>query len=297
MQVFNTPPTLAYYSQHGPMTSPGRHVALLSDLPRDVAGLSAVLHGLLIHEHLAGLYGVTLRDEDRASVHVRLVEDLLELIICRDASPLTVPREPAARLAGNCRHFTVLLVAMLRAQGTPARARCGFGGYFGTGTFEDHWVCEYWDASAARWKLADAQIDARQREIFPVSFDVTDVPRDQFLIAGDGWSRCREGTADPADFGLSTLKESGLWWIAGNLMRDAAALGNVELLPWDCWGAMPPPNAEIGEPELVLFDQLAGYTRMPDPALHLLQALMAGDDRLTVPPKVLNALRQREEAI
>jgi Transglutaminase-like superfamily len=297
MQVFNTPPTLAYYSQDGPMTSPGRHAALLSDLPRDVAGLSTVLHGLIIHEHLAGLYGVTLSDEDRASVHVRRAEDLLGLIIGRDSSPLTVPREPAARLAGNCRHFTVLLVAMLRAQGTPARARCGFGRYFGTGMFEDHWVCEYWDASAARWKLADAQIDARQREIFPVSFDVTDVPRDQFLIAGDGWSRCREGTADPANFGLSAIKESGLWWIAGNLMRDAAALGNVELLPWDCWGAMPPPDAEIGEPELVLFDRLAGYTGMPDPAFDLLQRLMAGDDRLTVPPAVLNALRQRTESL
>jgi hypothetical protein len=35
----------------------------------------------------------------------------------------------------------VLAAAMLRAQGTPARARCGFGGYFGSGAFEDHWVC------------------------------------------------------------------------------------------------------------------------------------------------------------
>ncbi len=297
MQVFNTPPTLPYYSQPGPMTSPGRHAELLSDLPGDIAGLAAVLHGLIIHEHLAGLYGVTLSDEDRASVHVRRAEDLLGLIIGRNAGPLTVPREPAARLAGNCRHFAVLLVAMLRAQGTPARARCGFGGYFGTGLFEDHWVCEYWDASRQQWKLADAQIDARQLEIFPVDFELADVPRDRFLIAGDAWVQCREGTADPADFGLSVIKESGLWWIAGNLMRDAAALGNIELLPWDCWGAMPVPDAEIGAPELVLFDQLAGHTRIADPAFGLLQELVAGDDRLTVPPKVLNAMRRCEEAI
>lgn len=297
MQVFNSPPTLSFYSAQGLMTSPGRHAALLSDLPRDVAGLAGLLHGLIIHEHLAGVYGVTLSDEDRASVHVRRTEDLLGLIIGRDASPLTEPREPSARLAGNCRHFTVLLVAMLRAQGTPARARCGFGGYFGTAMFEDHWVCEYWDATAQLWRLADAQIDGAQREIFPIGFDVTDVPRDQFLIAGDAWARCREGAANPADFGLSVVKESGLWWIAGNLMRDAAALGNIELLPWDCWGAMPAPDGEIGDAELVLFDQLAGYTRMPDPAFDLLRQLVAGDDRLRVPPKVLNALRQREEAI
>ncbi|BCJ59096.1 hypothetical protein [Micromonospora endophytica] len=41
------------------------------------------------------------------------------------------------------------------------------------------------------------------------------------------------------------LDESGLWWIAGNLMRDAAALHAVEVLPWDVWGVMPAPNEKI----------------------------------------------------
>jgi hypothetical protein len=68
----------------------------------------------------------------------------------------------------------------------------------------------------------------------PIDFDLTDVPRDRFLIAGEAWLRCRDGTEDPAKFGLSTVGESGDWWIAGNLMRDAAALGNLEVLPWDC---------------------------------------------------------------
>ena len=297
MQIFNTPPTLPYYTEPGPMTSPGRHAALLGDLPHEVAGLADVLHGLVIHEHLAELYGVTLTDDDRASVHVRPVEDLLGLIIAKDGRPLAEPRDPGRRLAGNCRHFSVLLAAMLRAQGLPARARCGFGGYFGNGLFEDHWVCEYWDASVQAWKLADAQIDARQREIFAVDFDLTDVPRDRFLIAGDAWAKCREGAADPAAFGLSLIRESGMWWIAGNLMRDAAALGNIELLPWDCWGVMPAPDADIGAGENVLFDQLAGYTRFPDAAFDLLQQLCAGDDRLRVPLAVRNALRGRDEPV
>ena len=28
----------------------------------------------------------------------------------------------------------------------------------------------------------------------------------------------------------------GLWFIAGNLIRDAAALNNMETLPWDVGG-------------------------------------------------------------
>jgi hypothetical protein len=115
------------------MTSPGRYAPLLGGLPRDIPGLAAVAQGLLIHEHIAPAYGVTLSDEERSSVHVRPVERLLELIVARDGRPLGIARAPEARLPVNCRHFTVLMVAMLRAQGTPARARCGFGGYFTDG--------------------------------------------------------------------------------------------------------------------------------------------------------------------
>jgi len=297
MQIYNEPPTLPFYREPAAMTSPGRHAPLFEDLPGDVAGLAAVAQGLIIHEHIAGAYGVTLSDEDRASVHVRQVERLLDLIVARDGRPLGVPREPAERVAGNCRHFTVLTVAMLRFPGVPARARCGFGGYFRTGTFEDHWVCEYWNSFWQRWMLVDAQVDGTQREMFAIGFDLTDVPRDRFLIAGDAWTRCREGAEDPAKFGLSLLGEAGYWWIAGNLMRDAAALGNIELLPWDAWGATPAPEDVIGADDLARFDRLAGYTQLADGAFDLLRRLCAEDERLRLPSEVTNALRRRKEAL
>ena len=288
---------LAFYTQPAAMTSPGRYASLLSDLPRDIPGLAAVGQGLLIHEHMAHGYGVTLSEADRASVHIRPVEGLLAQIVARDDRPLRIARTAAGRLPGNCRHFTVLMAAMLRAQGTPARARCGFGGYFGSGLFEDHWVCEYWHAGQDRWILVDAQIDDRQRSWFPIDFDVTDVPRDRFLIAGQAWARCRSGAADPDDFGLSLVNETGAWWIAANLMRDAAALRNIELLPWDCWGAMPEPADPIGGDLTALFDRLAALTQEPDGAFAELQQLGQQDDRLRVPTAVRNAARQRDEAL
>ena len=289
--------TLAFYTRPGIMTSAGRHAPLLGGLPGDVAGLAAVAQGLLIHEFIAPAYGVTLSEQDRSTVHIRPAEGLLEQIMARDARPLTAARLPAERLASNCRGFTVLMVALLRAQGRPARARCGFGGYFTEGLFEDHWVCEYWHAGQQRWVLVDAQIDGRQRELFSIDFDVTDVPRDQFLIAGDAWALCRSGAADPGKFGLSTIGEAGDWWIAGNLMRDAAALGNLELLPWDCWGAMPEADEAIGDARCALFDRLAALTQAPDSESAELRRLVQDDDRLRVPPLVRNAQRQRDEAV
>ena len=290
-------PTTGQYLPPAVMTAPGTYQPLLADLPPGIAALADVAHGLLIHEHIAGAYGVTLTDQRRASVHVRPVAGLLGRMMAEDSRPLTVAREPAGRLPGNCRHFTVLAVAMLRAQGTPARARCGFGGYFGSGAFEDHWVCEYWDEAAQRWKLADTQIDDVQLGLFDVDFDLMDVPRDRFLVAGDAWRLCRAGDADPARFGLSLMNEAGSWWIAANLLRDVAALNNMEMLPWDVWGAMPAPDDPIGGEQNELFDRLAGLTRDPDAAFADLAAAYAGDARLTVPATVYNAVLNRPEPV
>jgi hypothetical protein len=288
---------LGYYQRPGVMTWAGEHAGRLDGLPADVGGLAEVTQGILIHEHLARLYDFKLPDERRDSVHLRPAELLLERIISEDARPLSVARPASARVAGNCRHFTVLLVTLLRAQGTPARARCGFGGYFGPGTFEDHWVCEYWAAGQQRWVLADAQLDARQRDFFTIGFDVLDVPRDQFLVAGDAWARYRAGTADPGNFGLTLLHESGAWWIASNLIRDVAALCGMEMLPWDVWGAMPGPADVIGPDLTALLDELAALTADPDASLAELRARYAADERLRVPAVVRNAIRGTTELV
>jgi hypothetical protein len=276
------------------MTDAGQYESLLTDLPGDPAALAGALHGLVIHEHMAANYGVTLSDDDRSSVHDRPAAALLAQIAARDSRPLDVPRPPEKRLPGNCRHFTVLMTAMLRAHGIAARSRCGFGAYFGTGTNEDHWVCEYWRQATGSWTLADAQIDETQLGWFPIEFDLLDVPRDQFLVAGQAWQQIRAGQADPAKFGLSLMNETGDWWIAQNLIRDGAALLNTEMLPWDVWGAMPKPDDPIGDDLADLFDQLAASTVNPD--RDRLEKLYE-DERLRVPATVRNAVRGRDEPV
>ena len=287
----------AFYSAQGRMTSPGRHKSLFDGLPSGAGALAAVAQGQIVHEFLTKLYGFELSDERRATVHVRPVEEILDHIAAVDSRPLPAAREPHARFVGDCRHFTVFTVAMLRAQGTPARARCGFGGYFGTGMFEDHWVCEYWNGEAGGWVLADAQLDETQRRLFGIDFDPLDVPRDGFVVAGQAWQQYRAGEADPASFGLSAIKEGGDWWIAANLVRDVAALNNMEMLPWDVWGAMPAPDEAISDEQCALFDWLAGLTRDPDAAFAELTAAYAGDARLRVPATVYNAVLNRPEPV
>jgi hypothetical protein len=280
------------YTEPGLLTSAGKYESLFDGLPADVAGVARVVQGLLFHEFLAHEYGVALTDDAKATVHLRPVEAMLDAVVAVDDRPLDQPRPPERRMATNCRGFTVLAVAMLRARGVPARARCGFGNYFGGSGFnEDHWVVEWYDAGRDRWRLADAQLDEKQRGLFGVGFDTTDVPRDRFLVAGDAWTRYRSGSADPDRFGLSAINETGAWWIAANLMRDAAALDGVEVLPWDCWGAMPEPADPVDE---ALFDRLAELTREPSAEL---SRFLRDDERVRMPDMVRNALRQRLEPL
>jgi hypothetical protein len=285
---------LAFYRTPAKMTSAGSASGLAS-LPRDVPSLARIVQGLLLHEHVAPAYGVELSAARRGETHTRSAERILELVRHHDARPLTDARAPDDRVIGTCRNFAVLLVTLLRAQGAAARARCGFAAYFEPRRFIDHWVAEYWDAGGSRWVRVDAQIDEVQRSFFHVDFDVLDVPHDRFLIAGDAWAKCRSGAADPSAFGILDLR--GLWFVGGNVVRDAAALNNMEMLPWDCWGSMPRPGETISEGRLAFIDRLAGWTRDPDGSFEELRAAYQTDESIRVPAAVFNAVLNRPDAV
>ena len=273
------------------MSDPGRQGLLFDGLPHDVGQLASIVQGLLIHQHLAPVYGVTLNQAQLAEPHVRGIEPMLERLTDRDSKPLLKARPEARRLVGVCRHFTMLHVAMLRRQEIPARARCGFGAYFEPGKFIDHWVTEYFNESQRRWVLVDAQLDARQRELFKIAFYPLDVPRDQFLVAGDAWQLCRSGKAKADAFGIMDMH--GLWFVAGNVIRDLAALNNHEMLPWDVWGGMARSDEEL---DVAFIDRMAAVSREPDADPDALGAAYR-DQRIAVPNTVFNAILNRPEAV
>jgi len=287
------PDIAEFYTRPGRMTDAGALNALLEDAPRDIPGIVAFIQNLLLHVHWAARYGVTLSTERRDEQNVRSTADMLALMQRHDGRPLRDARAVDQRAVGTCRNFSVFGTALFRRAGIPSRSRVGFGSYFNKGTFEDHWVIEYWNGTA--WQLLDAQIDEKQRSVLQLTFDTRDVPRSEFVIAGDAWQKCRSGKADPKTFGIFDLR--GLWFIAGNVVRDFASLNNEEMLPWDVWGGMPQPEETLGDEALAFFDRLAALTRDPDAAFAKLHSLYDGDERLRVPATVFNAVRQRPEAV
>ncbi|HUI25281.1 MAG TPA: transglutaminase domain-containing protein [Candidatus Kryptonia bacterium] len=293
-------PPIEYYTAFGPMTALGAHAGEFRALPKDLASLCEVAQGVLIHRDIAPwLYGIKLTEAQREDGHLRPIAQMLTRIHELDSRPLTAARDVGHRLPSVCRHFSLMLCSMLRYQGIPSRPRCGFGAYFTPGKFEDHWVCEYWNAEEKRWILVNAQLDSIQRNALSITFNPLDVPRDRFIIAGDAWQMCRTRSADPAAFGLTHAQLKGMWFIAGNVVRDLASLNRMEMLPWDVWGLMGMDDASITNETKSLLDKVATLTLAPDNenAFSEACAIYESDDRLRVPLVVFNALHNTPEKI
>jgi hypothetical protein len=286
---------LDFYTRPIAMTAAGSHATVLENLTSDLSGLCEIVQGVLLHFHWANAYGVALAPERAAQQHLRPASATLDAVFAISGQPLGVRREAGDRAVGVCRHYAVVTSAMLRAQGVPARSRCGFATYFTSGEFVDHWVVEYWDAGQGRWRLVDSQIDALQKAALKPDFDPLDTPRDRFLIAGDAWLQCRAGALDPMKFGI--LDMHGLWFVVGNVLRDFAALNNMEMLPWDCWGPVPEGDRPLSPETLALVDRLAALSLDADARFGEIRALYETDAALRVPAQVFNAVRNQVEAV
>ena len=235
----------------------------------------------MIHIFWLSSYGVTLPEERKAEVQLRTVWQKLARIQALDPRPLSEPRPMERRLVGNCRDFSTFMAAALRSRGVPARARCGFGTYFGPDHFEDHWVCEYWRAEDERWVMVDPQLDAHMQRILGIKFDTLDMPQGQFVLAGQAWQMARRGEADPDHFGI--FEYHGMDFIRGNVLRDLLALNKVEVLPWDFWGVLTTELAQSGPEGLALIDRLAELTLAGDAAFPQVRALYDETLGLRVP--------------
>jgi hypothetical protein len=288
------PTTLDHFAAPGRFTTLGRDEFSSSDV-REVV---EVVQGLLIYDVVAEpFYGVRLTPQQADAIHERDTARLLDVIRTVDPRPLAEPRPPEHRVGARCHAFSRLTVAFLRAAGVPARARCGFGAYFRPGWLEDHWIAEYWNDSAGRWDMVDAQLDSEWRRRIGFTGDRFALMPSEFVTAGHAWQAWRRGELDAARCGLSAIDEHGAHWIAGNLRLDLASLNKVEMLPWDVWGTRWEPGDEPTEAMLHTFDAAAALTVDPDSHLAELRQRYEVDAAFRMDGHVLNAARGVMESV
>ncbi|MBT5433885.1 MAG: transglutaminase-like domain-containing protein [Alphaproteobacteria bacterium] len=212
-------PDVSCYLDHTPVSDPGAFSGLLDQLEPDIKTLPEAVARLMCHPTVAASRGIELAPEQASDRHTRSISRLLDCLASRDPAPLGEPRDLFCRFGGTCRDHAMLGIACLRHHGIPARMRGGFARYFSDGFWDDHWVAEVWQDDTC--KLVDMQLGHEAVAHYAVAFDPWDVPR---------------GEVDTARLGVELLEITGTWFAAGSVVRDAASLAGVELLPWDYWG-------------------------------------------------------------
>ncbi|RPJ47748.1 MAG: hypothetical protein EHM21_08005, partial [Chloroflexi bacterium] len=248
---------LSFYAAPWLMTGAGELSHLFDPLPTGIADLCRVVQGLLIHPLINEWYGVDLTSTQKKEVNIRPVSEMLRLVNRLDPRPLSEPRPVDERVVGNCRDHAVLLCAMLRHQGRPARARAGFAAYLTEQMISNHWITEYWDAAQRRWVQVDPQIDDLQRKKLNITFATTDLPAGQFYTGAQAWTACRKGKAKSGKFGHNR-KRRGWPFMRMVLLQEIASLNKVEVLAWDNWWELGiKQDDQVTAEERKFLDQIA----------------------------------------
>jgi hypothetical protein len=243
MSILETSPD--FYRTHSAMTQPGKAAPFLDGLPKDdLAALCRIVQGVYQHYYEAGEMPL----ERRQEVDLRRAELIWQRIHELDARPITEPRPKEQRVIGCCRDASLLLCSMLRHQHIPARLRIGFAKYIrlAPGFYVDHVVVEVWDNG--RWKLVDPEQTDALIHHNQITFDVQDIPHDEFVLGGQAWQAIHSTYFNAHDFGGHS--DDTFWRgecaIRQRMLQDALALNKVEYLLWDAWGLMniDEPSAE-----------------------------------------------------
>jgi hypothetical protein len=252
---------LDFYRTQSRWSDPGDFAGLYDGLPDDIPGIVQCVQGALIHGGLLWLYKLEPSEAQAEGSQIRETKELLRRIKRLEDKPLLAPRPMEKRMVVNCRQFAVLTCSILRHKGIPARARAGYALYtWGRGKYENHWICEYWNANERRWVQVDAQIDDPQRKLMRIDFNTLDMPKGKYVTAGEGWRLYRGGKVPVENFGLG-MKDgwAAIGWdmVMHNVICDTMALNKDEFLPWDFNPYWEKKQEEISADDMAVIDKAA----------------------------------------
>lgn len=267
---------LEHYKKTGTFTFAGGYGDYFRSLPDDIPALGRQICAQIIHR-------VTLKEGNTNANKTLLYGDMNRYpwyrMRCEDDILLTAPaltaelfrldergfvkdRKVEHKIVVTCRYVSVLMSAIQKAKGIPARSRAGFAPYFKEGVSMDHWINQYYSEKENRWITFDAD-GFYEEGGMPLS--QYDIPINSFDWAAEAYLAVRRGKTDGKQYlyadGLGTCSLPAL---IRYLIYDFHALMNHELtysfLPAYLEGRLD----KLTEKELQELDQLAKYLLEPD---------------------------------
>lgn len=267
---------LEHYKKTGTFTYAGCYKDYFRSLPDHIPTLGRLLCSQVIHR-------VTLREGNTNANQNLLYGDMDRYpwyrMRCEDDVLLTAPaltaelfrldkrgfvtdRKTEHKIVVTCRYVSVLMSAILKAKGIPARSRAGFAPYFKEGVSMDHWINQYYNEEENRWVTLDADGFYEEGGMPLTQYDI---PDGRFDFAAAAYLAVRNKKTDGKQYlyadGLETCSLPAL---VRYLIYDFHALMNNELtytfLPSYLDGRLD----KLTEEELQELDRLAAWLLEPD---------------------------------
>lgn len=267
---------LEHYKKTGTYTYAGAYGDYFRSLPDDVPTLGRLICSQVIHRatlmegntnaNAALLYG----DMNRYPWHRMRCEDDVLLtapamtaeLFRMDERGFVKDRKVEDKIVVTCRYVSVLMSAILKAKGIPARCRAGFAPYFQEGVSMDHWINQYYSQEEGRWITFDAD-GFYEEGGMPLS--QYDMPSESFDWVAEAYLSVRRGETDGKQYlyadGMGTCSLPAL---IRYLIYDFHALMNQELTYTFLPSWLDGRLHQLTEEELQELDTLAGWLSEPD---------------------------------
>lgn len=267
---------LEHYRETGPFTFAGAYREYFRSLPDDLPTLGRLVCSQIIHR-------VTLAEGNTNANASLLYGDMGRYpwyrMRCEDDIFLTAPsmaaelfrldsrgfvpdRQVEHKLVLTCRYVSVLMSAILKAKGIPARSRAGFAPYFRQGASMDHWVNQYYCEAQGQWVTFDADGFYEENGMPLTQYDM---PEGSFDWAANAYLAVRRGQVDGRKFLYADCCGTcGLPALVRYLLYDFHALMNHEITYTFLPAYMDGRLGKLTEEELRELDRLAELLTEPD---------------------------------
>jgi hypothetical protein len=183
-----------------------------------------------------------------------------------------VNRKVKDKIHVTCIGEAILLAAILKAKGIPARVRSGFAEYLRhDGIYYDHWITEYYNDSDKRWILVDADNQWGDPNI---QFDLNDIPRENFKTGAEIYLALRNNkiesklvqyASEPITIGLPAAIRV-LFYDFHSLMNNEIIFNHIPKYIFD-------KNFKLNDEELKELDFLANLLLNPNENFEEIQNL------------------------
>lgn len=275
---------LEFYKKTSPYTELGLYRDFAKNLPNDIPTLCLLQRKQIIHPiafkkeeirnskkcfwgDMTQISDMNLLRED--DIFPNAISMLAELL--RKDSKYSLNREAKDKLFVTCRGQALLLAAILKVKGIPARVRSGFAEYpSNDGIYWDHWVTEYYNNKNQKWNLVDADCCCNDN----IDFDIYDIPGNRFLTAAWLWLEIRKNRFDILKLGHAYYgknKDKLIEILTTALFYDFHCLMNNEIIYLHHPKYLKDKKFKLNNVDLEEIDELARLMLNPDKNFNLLR--------------------------